>query len=187
MVDGNHRLQALHTIQRTTPDVFNEKVRCAVIPLTDVQLLLEKGTLLNKIRGIQAADNFYDLMVWIKQRHVHYCNVVLPNAITDWKAARSGDEKSGTEPKYTQKNFINWAQLQASSFQSVAYSSATVLVKTALGLYAGSTEFIAGKFSASEADSELAEICFARSSLGEGSFWNTRTTTPELQLWWIQV
>ena len=114
-------------------------------------------------------------------------NVVLPMKREEWKEAKSQGRKTGPEPKWKQKDFITWAQKQVSSIQEVAYSSATVLVKIALGLHPGSTEFIAGKFSGSETDSELAISCFTRASLGEGAFWNKKHTSEHLQLWWIKV
>lgn len=65
VVDGNHRLAALRALSNDDPvkcdwDVKSLHVRVAVLQKDSVARLLEMGGLVNKIRGIQAQDQFYD-------------------------------------------------------------------------------------------------------------------------------
>lgn len=65
VVDGNHRLAALRMISgddlmKCAWDIDALKVRVAVLEISSVHKLMSMGGLLNKIRGIQATDQFYD-------------------------------------------------------------------------------------------------------------------------------
>jgi len=63
VVDGNHRLAALRIISGDDLikwDVNSLNVRVAVLEMSAVHKLMDMGGLLNKIRGIQASDQFYD-------------------------------------------------------------------------------------------------------------------------------
>ena len=63
VVDGNHRLAALKAVS-------GEEIKCAwartlnvrmaVLRRTSLDELVKMGSLLNKIRGVQADDNYYD-------------------------------------------------------------------------------------------------------------------------------
>ena len=72
VVDGNHRLAAI-----TSPEVKRsshcvETVRCGIVHMDSVLQLIEAGTMLNLIRGVQAEDNFYDRFNWVT---CHICCV----------------------------------------------------------------------------------------------------------------
>ena len=65
VVDGNHRLAALQALANDDPvkcdwDVKGLHVRVAVLQQAALPKLLDMGFLVNKIRGIQAQDQFYD-------------------------------------------------------------------------------------------------------------------------------
>ena len=65
VVDGNHRLTAVKS-----PAVMNSAsavrvMRCGVVRMDTILELIQTGTLVNMIRGIQAEDNFYDRFLWV--------------------------------------------------------------------------------------------------------------------------
>ena len=65
VVDGNHRLTAVKSPQVRNSTSAVRVVRCGVVRMETILELVEAGTLVNMIRGIQAADNFYDRFLWV--------------------------------------------------------------------------------------------------------------------------
>ena len=67
VVDGNHRLAALMELKRDLVGYVTPLVRVAILDCDTAQTLLETGSLLNIVRGVQATDTFYDRVVWVRQ------------------------------------------------------------------------------------------------------------------------
>lgn len=66
VVDGNHRLKALTSNEvKSSPNAV-EQVRCGIVRMEKIIDLINAGTLVNHIRGIQAEDNFYDRVLWVR-------------------------------------------------------------------------------------------------------------------------
>lgn len=72
VVDGNHRLCAIN-LERVVNSLHRvDLIRCGIVRLDTIETLLETGTLVNMVRGIQAQDNFQDRCVWVRMHHKIY-------------------------------------------------------------------------------------------------------------------
>ena len=65
VVDGNHRLVSIKDPRVLASPNKVDRVRCGVVKMESILLLIQTGTLINRIRGIQAEDNFYDRVIWV--------------------------------------------------------------------------------------------------------------------------
>ena len=65
VIDGNHRLQAIKSPQVRDSQSQIPQVRCGIVKMQTILHLIETGTLVNMIRGIQAEENFYDRFLWV--------------------------------------------------------------------------------------------------------------------------
>lgn len=68
VVDGNHRLKAITSEAVQASPNKPETVRCGIVQMDSIIDLIDAGTLVNHIRGIQAVDNFYDRLLWVSYR-----------------------------------------------------------------------------------------------------------------------
>ena len=79
IIDGNHRHTAIEISEVTVPSVRSAIIRC------DSALeLISAGTLLNLVRGIQAADNFYDRVNWVRSHDGIYRASILAPEQAEW-------------------------------------------------------------------------------------------------------
>lgn len=186
VIDGNHRLSA---IQHLDPDVYSvEHVRCGVVQLETVHALVEAGTLLNLVRGIQAQENFQDRCVWIRM-HVPIYKGVLKLEQEEWDKQNpnaNAKQQKRERPKWTVKNFHKWAAGQPGPIFNKPYGSTSVLIKVALNMHPETNKFIASKFARSAEEALVAEECYTKAALGQGAFWNKTKISAEDQLWWVR-